>query len=54
MIPGLITSWRKTYFYFRIRLVGMDVVVADRWAALKKRWALQGHAQVIWLSAFHV
>jgi hypothetical protein len=25
---------------------GMDVVVADRWEALKKRWALQGQAQV--------
>jgi hypothetical protein len=33
---------------------GMDVVVADRWVALKKRWALQGHAQVIRLSALHV
>jgi len=26
---------------------GMDVIVADRWVALKKTWALQGHAQVI-------
>jgi hypothetical protein len=25
---------------------GMDVVVADRWEALKKGWALQGQAQV--------
>jgi hypothetical protein len=28
---------------------GMDTVVVDRWVALKKRWALRGHAQVIWL-----
>jgi hypothetical protein len=26
---------------------GMDAAAADRWAALKKRWALRGHAQVI-------
>jgi hypothetical protein len=25
---------------------GMDVV-ADKWTALKKRWALRGHAQVV-------
>jgi hypothetical protein len=25
---------------------GIDVVVVDRWEALKKRWALQGQAQV--------
>jgi hypothetical protein len=25
---------------------GMDVVVADRWEAMKKIWALQGQAQV--------
>jgi hypothetical protein len=25
---------------------GMDVVVADRWEALKKGWVLQGQAQV--------
>ena len=25
---------------------GMDVVVVDRWKALKKGWALQGQAQV--------
>ena len=25
---------------------GMDDVVADRWKALKKRWALQGQDQV--------
>ena len=33
---------------------GMDVVVANRWVALKKRWVLPGHAQVIRLSALHV
>ena len=33
---------------------GMDVVAADRWVALKKRWALWGHGQVIQLSALHV
>jgi hypothetical protein len=33
---------------------GMDVVVVDRWAALKERGALQGHAQVIRLSTLHV
>jgi hypothetical protein len=33
---------------------GMDVVVADRWDALKKRWALWGQAQVVWLSVLHV
>jgi hypothetical protein len=54
MILGLITSWSKTHCYFRIRPMGWDVVVADRWEALKKRWALQGQAQVIWLSVLHV
>ena len=33
---------------------GMDIVVVDRWVALKKRRALRGHAQVIRLSALHV
>jgi hypothetical protein len=33
---------------------GMDIVVADKLATLKKRGALRGHAQVIRLSAFHV
>jgi hypothetical protein len=33
---------------------GMDVVVVDRWDALKKRWALWGQAQVVWLSLIHV
>jgi hypothetical protein len=33
---------------------GINDVVAHKWVALKKRWALQGHAQVIWLSALHV
>jgi hypothetical protein len=33
---------------------GMDVVVVDRWDALKKRWALRGQAQVVWLSVLHV
>jgi hypothetical protein len=33
---------------------GMDVVAVDRWEVLKKRWALQGQAQVIWLSVLHV
>jgi hypothetical protein len=34
---------------------GMDVGgAADRWEALKKRWALQGQTQVIWLSVLHV
>jgi len=32
----------------------MDVVAADRWDALKKRWALRGQAQVVWLSVLHV
>jgi hypothetical protein len=26
---------------------GMDIVVVDKWVALKKRGALRGHAQVI-------
>ena len=33
---------------------GMDVVVGDIWAALKKIWALRGHAQVFRLSTLHV
>jgi hypothetical protein len=33
---------------------GMDVVVVDRWDALKKRWALRGQAQVVWISVLHV
>ena len=33
---------------------GMDTIVGDKWTALKKRGALQGHAQVIRLSALHV
>jgi hypothetical protein len=33
---------------------GMDVVVVDKWVALKKRGAFWGHAQVIQLSALHV
>ena len=33
---------------------GMDIVVADKWTALKKRGTLRGHAQVIWLSVLHV
>ena len=33
---------------------GMDIVVADKWVALKKRGALRGHAQVIRLSTLHV
>jgi hypothetical protein len=33
---------------------GMDTAAADKWAALKKRGALQGHAQVIRLSILHV
>ena len=33
---------------------GMDTAAADKWAALKKRGALQGHAQVIRLSVLHV
>ena len=33
---------------------GMDVVAADRWEALKKRWALQGQDQVIWFSILHL
>jgi hypothetical protein len=45
MIPGLITSWSKTYCYFRTRLVGMDTIVDDEWTALNKRGALQGHAK---------
>jgi hypothetical protein len=32
----------------------MDTVVGDKWTALKKRGALRGHAQVIWLSVLHV
>jgi hypothetical protein len=33
---------------------GMDIVVVDKWVALKKRGALWGHAQVIRLSTLHV
>jgi hypothetical protein len=33
---------------------GMDTVAGDKWTALKKRGALQGHAQVVWLSVLHV
>ena len=33
---------------------GMDGDAADRWEALKKRWALQRKDQVIWLSVLHV
>jgi hypothetical protein len=33
---------------------GMDTAAADKWAALKKRGALWGHAQVIRLSTLHV
>jgi hypothetical protein len=33
---------------------GMDAAAADRWDALKKRWALGGLAQVVWLSVLHV
>jgi hypothetical protein len=33
---------------------GMDTVVGDKWVALKKRGALQGHAQVVWRSVLHV
>ena len=32
----------------------MDIVVGDKWIALKKRGALQSHAQVIWPSVLHV
>jgi hypothetical protein len=32
----------------------MDTVVDDKWNALKKRGALRGHAQVVWLSILHV
>jgi hypothetical protein len=54
MIPRLITSWSKTHRYSRTRLVGMDTVVDDEWTALKKRGALWGHAQVVFLSVLHV
>jgi hypothetical protein len=33
---------------------GMDIVVVDKWVALKKRGVLRGHAQVIQLSELHV
>jgi len=33
---------------------GMDTATANKWAALKKRGALRGHTQVIWLSALDV
>jgi hypothetical protein len=33
---------------------GMEVVVVDRWVALKKIWSLQGHVQVVQLSAIHI
>ena len=33
---------------------GMDTDAADKEAALKKRGALRGHAQVFWLSTLHV
>jgi hypothetical protein len=36
------------------RAGGMDTAAADKWVALKKRGALQGHAQVIRLSVLHV
>jgi hypothetical protein len=49
MIPRLITSWGKIHRYSRTRLVGMDIVVDDEWTGLKKRGALRGHAQVVYL-----
>jgi hypothetical protein len=33
---------------------GMDAAASDGWDVLKKRWALQGQAQVVWLSILHV
>jgi hypothetical protein len=36
------------------RAGGMVVVVVDRWDAMNKIWALQGQAQVGWLSVLHV
>ena len=33
---------------------GMDTVASDKWTALKKRGALRGHAQFIWLLVLHV
>ena len=33
---------------------GMDTDATDKWAALKKRGVLRGHAQVIWLLTLHV
>jgi hypothetical protein len=32
----------------------MNTNVGDMWTAVKKIGALRGHAEVIWLSAFHV
>jgi hypothetical protein len=32
----------------------MDIVVDGMWALLRKKGALQGHAQVVWLSTLHV
>jgi hypothetical protein len=33
---------------------GMDVVIVDRWDALKKIWTLYGHAKVVRLPTLHV
>jgi len=44
----------KDLLLLQNKVGGMDTVVVDRWVALKKRWALRGHAEVIRLSALHV
>jgi hypothetical protein len=47
MIPGPITSWSKNLFRYRTNPMVMDVVVAVKTKDDgRKRWALQGHAQV--------
>jgi hypothetical protein len=47
MIPGPITSWNNNLFLHRTNPMVMDVVVVVKTKDDgRKRWALQGYAQV--------
>jgi hypothetical protein len=48
MIPELITSWSKNPLRHKTKPVVVEVAAADKVKMLeeKKRWALQGHAEV--------
>jgi hypothetical protein len=55
MIPRLITSWSKTHCCLKDQADGMDVVVADRMEALKKKdGPSRARLKSIWLSVLHV